>query len=161
MGFVKLSQRLKVISGFINDGAAVIDVGSDHGLLPIYLAQLGGFRRLIASDVSGDSLDSARRNAAKYGVSERIELIVADGLACVSQSDVDTVVISGLGGETIRDILHKAPWTKSSKITLILQPQSKIDVLCNFLYNGDYLIKGTKIVYERKKQYTVILAVGS
>ncbi|MCL2249056.1 MAG: class I SAM-dependent methyltransferase [Oscillospiraceae bacterium] len=154
--FVKLPQRLKVIADYTKEGAAVIDVGSDHGLLPIFLAQRRGFRRLIAADVSNDSLDSARRNVRKYGVSDKVEIMVADGLTKVSRSDVDTVVISGLGGETIRDILQNAPWMVGSGISLILQPQSKIDVLCNFLYNSGYSIDETRIVVDRGRRYTVI-----
>jgi len=154
--FVRLPQRLKVIVDYIEEGAAVIDVGSDHGLLPIFLAQHGSFQRLTAADVSNDSLNSARRNIKKYGMSDKIELMVADGLSEVTPNDVDTIVISGLGGETIRDILKKAPWTISSDISLILQPQSKIDVLCNFLYNGGYSIKETQVVLDRGRRYTVI-----
>ena len=157
---VYLPQRLRAIASFITSGAAVVDVGSDHGLLPIFLAQSGCFRRLIASDVSSGSLGAARRNAAKYAVSDEIEFMVADGLSCVSPNDVDTIVISGLGGETIRDILLSAPWAKDSGIRLILQPQSKIDVLCNFLYNSGYLMRETKIVCDRGRRYTVILLGG-
>lgn len=158
--FVSLPRRLKVIADSIGDGAAVIDVGSDHGLLPVFLAQTGGFRRLIASDVSSGSLDSARRNAAKHGVSDEIEFMLADGLEGTFPGDVDTIVITGLGGETIRDILIDAPWTKSSGINLILQPQSKIDVLCNFLYNSGYLIRETQIVCDRGRRYTVVVVGG-
>jgi tRNA (adenine22-N1)-methyltransferase len=153
---VKLPHRLKIIADYIKDGAAVIDVGSDHGLLPIFLAQRGDFRRLTAADVSSDSLNSAQRNIKKYGVGDKVELMVADGLTEVSLNDVDTVVISGLGGETIRDILQKAPWTADCAISLILQPQSKIDVLCNFLYNSGYSIQETQVVVDRGRRYTVI-----
>ena len=154
--FVKLPQRLKVIADYIENGSAVVDVGSDHGLLPIFLAQRGDFRRLTATDISSDSLSSARRNIKKYGVLNKIELMVADGLSKINPAGVDTVVISGLGGETIRDILRNAPWTIGSGISLILQPQSKIDVLCNFLYNGGYSISETRIVLDRGRRYTVI-----
>ena len=154
---VCLPQRLRVIASFIKSGASVVDVGSDHGLLPVFLAQSGGFKRLIASDVSSGSLEAAKHNATKYNVSDEIEFVVAYGLSYVSLNDVDTIVISGLGGETIRNILLNAPWTKGTGISLILQPQSKIDVLCNFLYNNGYLIRETKVVYDRGRQYTVIL----
>jgi len=154
--FVRLPQRLKAIAGYIKEGAAVVDVGSDHGLLPIFLAQCGNFRSLTAADISADSLDSARRNVKKYDVSDKVELMVADGLTKVSRNDVDTIVISGLGGETIRDILQSAPWTIDSDVSLILQPQSKIDVLCNFLYNSGYSISETHVVVDRGRRYTVI-----
>ncbi|MCL2279577.1 MAG: class I SAM-dependent methyltransferase [Oscillospiraceae bacterium] len=154
--FISLPHRLRVIAGYIKSGTAVVDVGSDHGLLPVFLAQSGGFRRLIASDISSGSLQSARRNAAKYGVADKVEFMIADGLMGLSLGDVDTIIISGLGGETIRDILQDAPWTKSSGICLILQPQSKIDVLCNFLYNNGYLIRETQIVRDRGRQYTLV-----
>ena len=160
MKLIKLPERLKVIAGFIADGAAVVDVGSDHGLLPTYLALKGTCRRLIASDISAGSLSAARSNAKIYGVSNEIEFMVADGLSSISIGTVDTIVISGLGGETIRDILLGSPWAMGPGINLILQPQSKIDVLCNFLYNSSCQIGKTQVVVDRGRQYTVIICSG-
>jgi tRNA (adenine22-N1)-methyltransferase len=114
------------IASFIHRGASVADIGTDHGFLPVYLAQNGLARSIIASDISAGSLEAARRSATNYGVSDKITFIVAPGLSGIKETDVDTIVIAGLGGETIAAILNEAPWTRYSDIKLILQPQSKI-----------------------------------
>ena len=84
---VKLPNRLKTVAGFIEKGASVADIGTDHGLLPAYLAQSGSARRIIASDISSGSLEAARRTAEKYGVTEQIEFIVAPGLDGIGETD--------------------------------------------------------------------------
>jgi len=155
---IKLPDRLKALADYIDKKSAVADIGTDHGYLPVYLAQTGLAGRIIASDISAGSLESALRSAVRYNVAESIEFIVAPGLSGIMQSDVDTIVIAGLGGETIIDILKDALWTRVKNIKLLLQPQSKIDVLCRFLYDNGYAIKDTKSVLDRKRQYTVIYA---
>jgi len=158
---IKLPDRLKAIADCIDKYAAVADIGTDHGYLPVYLAQTGIARRIIGVDVSSGSLESARRNAAKYDVAERIELLHAQGLDPIGQSDVDTVVIAGVGGETILGILTEALWTveaaKSGRLKLILQPQTKLDVLCKFLHDKGYIIKETINVLDRGRTYTILI----
>jgi len=153
---IKLPERLNELVYFICEGATVADIGTDHGFLPVYLAQTGLARRIIASDISAGSLEAARRTAGKFGVTEKITFIVAPGLDGITQADVDTIVIAGMGGETIVSILEGALWTKQRGLKLILQPQSKIDVLFRFLYDNGYTIHNTKQVQNRKRQYTII-----
>jgi len=157
---LKLSKRLKLIADLIENGASVADIGTDHGHLPVYLAQSGLAVRIIASDISSASLAAARKTAQEAGVTESIIFVVAPGLDGVKPADVDTIVIAGVGGETILGILKDAPWTKSSKIRLVLQPQTKIDILLSFLYDSGYVIKQTETVLDRGKLYTAILAAG-
>jgi len=157
---MKLSKRLQVIAGLIEKGASVADIGTDHGYLPVYLVQSGLYRKIIASDINASALVAARRSAEDADVTDSIKFIVAPGLDEVIAAEVDTVVISGLGGEMISGILSDTPWTKQREIKLILQPQSKIDILFRFLYDNGYEIKQIKSVLDREKYYTVILATG-
>ena len=156
----KLPDRLKAVAGFIETGASVVDVGSDHGYLPVYLAINGLARRIIASDISAGSLGAARRSAAKYGVTEAIEFLVAPGLEGVGETRVDTIVIAGVGGETIAGILADAPWTKNGK-RLILQPQTKKDKLVQFLNENGYTIRETKETTDRGRKYTILVVSGA
>jgi len=160
MKAVKLSARLRAISEFIDDGASVADIGTDHGLLPVYLAQTGLAGRIFASDISAASLDAAYRSASEYNVTDLITFIAAPGLDGISPAEVDTIIIAGLGGETILSMLTNASWTKDNGIKLILQPQSKVDLLCRFLYDHGYSILETKSVIDRSKKYTIIHAMG-
>ena len=144
------------MADFIDIGASVADIGADYGYLPVYLAQNRKASRIIASDISAASLNAARRFAGEYNVTESITFMVTPGLDGITAADVDTIVIAGMGGETILQILSNAPWTKSDEVKLILQPQSKIDLLCRFLYDNGYEIKETKSVIDKGKSYTVI-----
>jgi len=155
---IRLSDRLGTIAGFIEKGAAVADIGTDHGFLPVYLAQTGAASRIIASDMSAGSLGAARRSAARYGVSDKIEFIVAPGLDGVGENDADTIVIAGVGGETIIGILEEAPWTKTGK-RLILQPQTKKAELLAFLSDNGYTVHETAQVQDKGRNYTVLLVV--
>jgi len=157
---VKLSKRLRALVDLIDDGASVADIGTDHGLLPVYLVQTDSVKRVVASDISSASLDAARRTADEAGVSDAITFLVAPGLDRIAPTDVDTIIIAGLGGETILSILYDAPWTKHRDIKLILQPQSKIDILCRFLYDSGYLFLSTKSIREKGKNYTIIHLAG-
>ena len=157
---VKLSKRLKALADLIGESESVADIGTDHGFLPVYFVQTGSVKRVIASDISPASLSAARRTADEAGVTDAITFHVAPGLDRIAPTDVDTIVIAGLGGETILDILNDAAWTKRKNIRLILQPQSKVDILCRFLYDNGYLFIGTKSVLDRGKNYTIIHLAG-
>ena len=155
--YMKLSKRLQTIADLIENGASVADVGTDHGYLPVFLAQKGNAKKIIASDINEAPLAVACRSATAAGVSDKISFVVAPGLDCVAPEDVDTIVIAGMGGEMIVSILKAAPWTKSDRKKLILQPQSKLDILFRFLYNEGYKIKLIKQVPDKNKRYTIIL----
>lgn len=156
---MKLPDRLRTIAGFIENGAAVADIGTDHGMLPVYLAQNRLARRIIASDISEGSLSAARRTAAKYGVADKIAFTVAPGLSGVAETDADTIVLAGMGGETIAGILKEAPWTKRGA-RLILQPQTKTAELCIWLRLDGYIISDAKLARDNGRFYVVLLVRG-
>jgi tRNA (adenine22-N1)-methyltransferase len=122
-----LSKRLAAIAEQIPDGAKVIDVGTDHGYIPTFLAQTGRATRIVASDKMPGPLAHARRTAAEHGVEDLIEFSLRNGLP-PEREDIDTVVISGMGAETIIEILTPAEWL-CEKVTLVLQPQTKRELL--------------------------------
>ena len=117
-------------------------------------------RRIIASDISAGSLEAAKRTAAKYGVTDLITFIVAPGLDGLKDEDVDTIVIAGVGGETIIGIIEDSPLTKRRDLRLILQPQTKIAELYFFLKENGYVILDTKRAMDRGRVYTIILTEG-
>lgn len=157
---MKLPDRLLAVAGFVEAGACVVDVGTDHGYLPVYLAINGLAGGIVASDINPGPLEAARRSAARYGLSDRIVFVCAPGLSSVGESDADTIVISGLGGETIVAILEEAPWTKRCGVSLILQPQSKTDLLCCFLRDNGYCVCDAKLALDSGKLYVVMLVRG-
>jgi len=157
---IKLPERLMVIAGYIEKDAAVADIGTDHGFLPAYLAQNKLARRIIASDISAGSLDSARRTAEKFGVTKMISFAVAPGLEGLDEKTADTVVIAGVGGETIAGILRDAPWTREHGVSLILQPQSKTGELCLWLRKSGYIIRNAKLAFDSGRIYVIMLIRG-
>lgn len=119
-----LSKRLRRIAGLVVRGSRVADVGTDHGYIPVWLVQNGVCERVIASDVREEPLKNAMSSARREGVFDRIDFVLAPGLEKCSPDDADTVILAGMGGETIMDILTASPWALGK--TLILQPQTKI-----------------------------------
>ena len=91
-----LSLRLETIASLVPLGARVCDVGTDHGLLPIYLKQKGIAKSVIATDLNEKPLENARKNISSSGITD-ISLRLCDGLSGVSQNEADTVIIAGMG----------------------------------------------------------------
>jgi tRNA (adenine22-N1)-methyltransferase len=156
---IKLAKRLQALADCVPAGTAVADIGTDHGYIPIYLIQNRITDYVIASDIRPGPLTSARRSAEAYGVLDRIEFVQADGLTGITPGDVQTVLISGMGGETIRDILLAAVWTKRG-VHLILQPQSKYALLCKWLGENGYVLVGGRLVQDDGRIYQIMLVEG-
>lgn len=161
MKHINLNKRLQAIADCIDEGASVADVGTDHGYLPVHLALTGAARRIIGIDLSLGSLDTARRNASKYGVTDKVKFVNAPGLQGIKPADADTIVIAGIGGENIIGILSDAPWTvdacAAGKLKLILQPQTKQGTLHDFLQESGYKIKDESTVIDRGRKYTILV----
>ena len=119
---LQLQPRLQMLADLVPAGAKLADVGTDHGYLPVWLLQEGRIRQAIASDINLEPLEHARRTAAEYGVSERMEFRLCAGLDKIRPDETDTIVIAGMGGETILSILESAPWSKKSGAFLRLGP---------------------------------------
>ena len=125
---IPISDRLLACAGFVCKGDRVADIGCDHGYLSIYLLTEDIAKSCIASDINEQPLLSAVRNAEKYGVREKIEFYLSDGVRSIPR-DFDTLVCAGMGADTMVSILEAAPWLKSDKYRLILQCQSKTAML--------------------------------
>lgn len=154
---MKLSPRLALVAALAGSGGSVADVGTDHGYLPVYFAQNGLFRRIAASDINEGPLESARISAREHGVLDRIEFHLSDGLRDVPGT-FDTVVIAGMGGETMADILSACPWVKDAR--LILQPQSKPDVLSAYLDGAGFVCRRAGLCRDAGRLYAAFEAAA-
>ena len=154
----ELSPRLRALAAWIPEGARLADVGTDHGYLTALLLREGRIRSAIASDLRPGPLDRARETARKCGVADRISFRLCDGLGAVGPEECDTVVIAGMGGENIASILAAAPWTADGRHTLLLQPQSRAEVLRAFLQDHGYAIRREALVRDRGHLYPVMEA---
>ena len=153
-----MNQRLNAIAALVPDGIGLIDVGTDHGYLPVYLAQHDYSGRLIASDLREGPLDSARRHAGLAGLEDRIVFQCCDGLDQCAPDAVDTIVIAGMGGDTICGILDRAEWCMDSRYLLVLQPMTKAEVLRYWLVYNEFAITQEILVEDAGTIYSVFTA---
>ena len=152
---IPLSDRLLACAGFVNTGDRVADIGCDHGYLGIYLLTKGIASSVIASDVNEGPLQSAVRNAEKYGVRDKITFHLSDGVRNIPR-DFDTLVCAGMGGDTMIHILESAPWLKNEKYRLVLQCQSKTPMLRQWLSENGWRIPEETVLRDGRFLYTVM-----
>ena len=155
MQFPTLSNRLTACCNFIKPGSRVADIGCDHGYLGIYLLQKGLARSVIAADINPQPLDSAKRNADKYGVAEKMSFHLSAGANNIPR-DFDTMVCAGMGADTIISVLDSAPWLKSPQYRLIFQCQSRRPELRKYLYAQGYTIQAETLAQDGKFIYPVM-----
>ena len=135
------------------------DIGTDHGYLPVWLLQLGKITYAIASDINAEPLNHARQSAREYGVSG-IDFRLCGGLEAIAPTEVDTIVIAGMGGETIIHILEQATWSKDGKHTLLLQPMTKTELLRDWLADHGYRFIKERLVWDKDYLYPVMQVTG-
>ena len=155
MESVRLPPRLAAVAEMVPAGSKLIDVGTDHGLLPICLLQEGRIVSAVASDIRTGPLSRARANAARHHT-ENIRFVLCDGLSGISPEEADTIVIAGMGGETIASIISSAPWCREK--ILLLQPMSRPEVLRKFLCSSELRITEETLVKDGGRIYSVIKA---
>ena len=150
-----ISDRLLACCNFVSPGERVADIGCDHGYLAIHLLQTGKAQSVIASDINEGPLQSAIRNAEKYGVRNKIEFYLSDGARKIPR-DFDTMVCAGMGADTIISILDAAPWLRDAKYRLILQCQSKTPTLRRYLSETGFRIYEESVLRDGRFLYTVM-----
>lgn len=159
MKHLQLQPRLRLLADMVPQGARLADIGTDHGYLPVWLMQQGRITSAIAADIGPEPLAHARRTAEEYGTA--LDLRLCDGLRGIAAHEADTVVIAGMGGETIIQILTDSPWPRDSGCTLLLQPQTKVELLRRWLSENGYACRDERLVWDKGKLYVVLqMAAG-
>lgn len=156
-----LDNRLKKIAELVSGKGTAADVGTDHAYLAAELVTSGKCSRVIASDIKEGPLESARNTVERYGVQDKVELILSDGLENVPLEGVSDIIIAGMGGETIAAILGKNAACERDDIRFILQPMTKVELLRRKLYEMCYEITEEHIVADGDKMYVIIVAEGA
>ncbi len=154
-----LTKRLETIKNLVTNSKVLIDVGTDHGYVPISLITEKRALKVIASDVNKGPLDNARGNIQKAGLLEQIELRLGGGLCPAQIGEADTVIIAGMGGILIKDILCESYEKSQNTKKLILQPMNSQDVLREYLINNNFSIKNEHLAIEGEKIYNIIEAI--
>lgn len=152
-----LGGRLQLCASMVRPGCAMADIGTDHGYLPIWLAKRGLVSRAIAADIKQNPLQKAQANIERYGVQNIVSARLSSGLAAISPEEADDIVIAGMGGEMMIEIISGAPWLKNKEKRLILQPMTSAEELRLFLAHQKFEIVREQAVQDEKRVYSVQL----
>lgn len=161
MNHTELSKRLETVGRFVPEAARLADIGSDHAYLPVALMLKGKIDFAIAGEVVKGPFESAKRQVMKNGLSERIEVRLANGLDAIEKHDqISAITIAGMGGSLIRDILEAGRQNQrlSAEERLVLQPNIGEKTLRTWLKENNYQIIAEEIIEENKKIYEIIVA---
>ena len=153
---IKLSKRLEKIASYVDEDTSIVDIGCDHALLDIYLAKTKNNINIIASDINNNALANAKRNIKKYGLDNKIKTILSDGLISIDTSNIDTIIISGMGTHTMVGILQNNLNKLKNIDTIILQSNNDIDFLRKKITKLGYYIEEEALIKEKKIIYTII-----
>ena len=153
---VKISNRLMTAAALVTQGYTLADVGTDHGYIPIYLLQQKKIPSAIAMDINEGPLERAKEHIALYGLQAYIQTRLSDGVAALKPGEVEAVLIAGMGGGLVMHILKDGEKVCQSAKELILQPQSEIEHVREFLREEGYTILAEDMVYEDGKFYPMM-----
>lgn len=157
-GPVSLAPRLKCAADMIRKNCKMADIGTDHAYLPIWLAQRGIISHAVASDIRKGPYLSAKNNVNFYGVSDMVDVRLGGGLEPIEADEIDDIVICGMGGEMIVNILDSCPYISNKRYNLILQPMSRAEVLRRYLCEKGFSVLQEQAVYDSGRYYVVIRA---
>lgn len=161
MNQTNLSLRLEKVGDYVPDGARLADIGSDHAYLPVALMLENKISYAVAGEVVTGPFQSAEKQVAISGLTEGIQVRLADGLDAITEADkIDTITICGMGGTLIRDILERGKQHQKLKGNerLILQPNVGEATLRHWLQANHYQIIAEDILEENQKIYEIIVA---
>lgn len=144
-------NRIKAIASLVDNDALVVDIGTDHAYLPIYLYENDITKNIVASDISSNALLFAKNNLEKYSLSGKIKLVVSDGFKNLDEC-FDIAIISGVGTETIKKILDNEVLPNK----LILSSHKNVSDLREYMFKIGYKIEKEIIVYENNIYYNII-----
>ena len=153
---IRLSKRLTALANMVTDGNRLADIGTDHGYIPIYLCQTGKIPSALAMDIGKGPLQQAQTHIAEHGLSEQIKTRLSDGMAALQSGEADTILIAGMGGGLVMKILSEGAEKLTGKEELILQPQSEIALVREFLRAHNFQILDEDMILEDGKYYPMM-----
>ncbi len=154
-----LAKRLAAIAAYVPEGSVAADIGTDHAYLPVFLVEEGICARVIATDIKQGPFASALRRIEEAKLTGKIDLRLGNGLDVLQPGETEVLVLSGLGGNTIREILAAAPHITETVSRLVLQPMADPGDLRTWLADNGWRISDETLVEDSGKIYIVIMAV--
>lgn len=155
---LNLKGRLKLIADKVPKCNVLADIGTDHAYIPIYLVQNGVCQKAIASDVKIGPVKMASNNISLYKLSEKIETRLGNGLDTIEINEADSIIIAGMGGTLLTELLEANKPKTVNADTLVLQPMNDLHVVRKWLYDNAFEIYDEEMVAEGPKMYFVLSA---
>lgn len=153
---IRLGARLAACAELVRKDALVADIGTDHAMLPVYLTENEICKGAVASDIAQKPYEGAAAFVKEHNLTDKIDVRLGAGLDKIAPDEVTDIVIAGMGGELIAQILEDAPWTENEKYNLILQPMTKASILRSWLLTNGYSIESETAVTDSGRDYTII-----
>lgn len=153
---MQLSNRLQAVAEMVTPGNRVADIGCDHAYTSIYLLTNSISPYVVAMDINQGPLDGAKENVEKYGVEDKISIRKSDGLKLLHPGEVDTILIAGMGGRLMLQILTSHMEIVSAAKELVLQPQSEVYFVRKTLIELGYIIIEENMLKEDGKYYVIM-----
>ncbi len=150
-----LTQRLQLIYNIIPKCNTVADIGTDHAYIPICCALNSVCKKALAMDVNEGPLKAAQKNIIKYNVAHIVSTRLSNGLENLHSDEADVIVIAGMGGPLIADILKNGKNVITDNTTLILQPMIAQSELREYLYGAGFIITDEYVCREENKFYNI------
>lgn len=153
---IKISERLMTVASLVSRDHVLADVGTDHGYVPIYLILQGKIKKAIAMDINRGPLERAREHISLYGMGDYIETRLSDGVEALALGEADSILIAGMGGGLVIRILEQGREVCHAAKELVLQPQSELPRVREFLFWEGYVTDAEEMVFEDGKYYPMM-----
>ena len=153
---MKLTDRLLKIASLVTEGKRVADIGTDHGYIPVYLLNKNKVPFAILADVNKGPLDNARKEVRHNNLLDKTDLRLGSGIEVLKKGEVDEVIIAGMGGILISELLEANKEVAHSVDKLILQPMQAQDELRKYLFSNGYEILNEALVKEDFRIYEIL-----
>ncbi len=155
---MKLTNRLQLVADCVAPCVCIADIGTDHAYLPAWCLLNGKAHYAIAADINPNPLQNARKTLAEYGLVEQIELRLSDGLQNIAPDEAQEIVVAGMGGNQIADIIRNTSWLQDESKHLILQPMTHFEDVRQALLENGFRIEAERTAAEGEHLYLVISA---
>lgn len=155
---MKISKRLEVIASFLTEGSRFADIGTDHAYLPCYICLNDQEASAIAGEKNKGPYEQAKKNVQRYQLEERIEVRLGDGLEVLEDAQITELIIAGMGGPLIVDILQKGKQYLHTVQKMVLQPNVAENKVREWLLENDYMLTNETMVKENDHIYEILVA---
>ncbi|AUJ26247.1 MULTISPECIES: tRNA (adenine(22)-N(1))-methyltransferase [Virgibacillus] len=154
----KISKRLKLVASFLSTGAKFADIGSDHAYLPCYVCQKDPTATAVAGEVNVGPFQRAIETVKAYGLEQQIDVRLGNGLEVFEAEEVNQLVIAGMGGSLIHDILESGKTKLTSVEQIIAQPNVDARAVRKWMIHHGFTITDEDIIEENRHCYEIINA---